>query len=187
VPGRQVPGGGLVDLRKSGDSRSTSIIPIMRSAGPNTQIRNRSRLARTRSDSGSARRCTIGSRLDWWLDTTTQGAAARRCSRPPMVTRAPAARSHTAAHHRIIRSVAAESARPGPRHRTSRATARDASTPAANVGTVRQDTRPPLPPASPWYLIRLQAWAAGQALLMAIFLAGSRFGSGMRISRTPAL
>jgi len=129
--------------RTSGDSRSTSIIPIVRSAGPSSGIRNSSRMARTRSDNGSVRRCTIGSRLDWWLDTITQGAAGVRCPRPSTVTRAPAARSHTAAHHRSIRSVRGESARAAPRHRTSSAASAVASTPAANVGTVRQDTDPP--------------------------------------------
>src|ERR1019366_1455739 len=56
---------------KSGESRSTSIIPAVRIAGPSSRIWNISRLARTRSDSGSACRWAIGSRLDWWLDTTT--------------------------------------------------------------------------------------------------------------------
>ena len=65
MPGRQVPGGSLVDPAEIRESRSTSIIPIVRIAGPSSQIRNISRLARTRSDSGSVARCTIGSRLDW--------------------------------------------------------------------------------------------------------------------------
>ena len=66
-----------------------------------------------------------------------QGPAALSCSRPPQVTRAPAERSHTTAHHRMIRSVTAESARAAPRHHTSTAPAAVASTPAANVGALK--------------------------------------------------
>jgi hypothetical protein len=54
-----------------------------------------------------------------------------------VVDGARAARSHTPAHHRTIRSVNPESARAGPRRHTSTAPAAVASTPAANVGTVR--------------------------------------------------
>jgi hypothetical protein len=71
VPGGQGPGGRLVDLAVVGGVPVTSIIPAARIAGPSSQIRNISRLARIRSPGGSTRRCTVGSRLDWWLDTTT--------------------------------------------------------------------------------------------------------------------
>jgi hypothetical protein len=72
-----------------------------------------------------------------------QGPAAPTCSRPSALTRAPAVRSHTPAHHRKIRSVTAESARAGPRHHTSTAPAADASTPARQHASGERRHRAP--------------------------------------------
>ena len=110
----------------SGGSRETPVHldhPDRAHAGPSNTIRNISRLAST--PQRHQQHMQLHDRVRVGLGDWTQPhrGADLTCSRSSTPTRASAAYSHTPAHQRIIRSVTAESAWPGPRHHTSSATA----------------------------------------------------------------